>query len=262
LQPNLRTKTGRRTMQCGDCHELSENFRTIKPIEFEKHCQSCHTLEFDERLPKREVPHGDPDVVYRFLYAEYAKLLLGSTSVPSPTRTEFQQRGGRIPGRTSAAEVEAAKAPDDFSRSFVEQESRGAEKILFTKTACYLCHSVGNNKTPVPDIKDRALSFFTILKPQIPDRWMPKSIFSHGGHEEVSCDDCHSGVRQSEFTADVLLPKIESCRDCHAEISRTGHPDKGKVSGDCVTCHSYHDSRPIPPERKRPVKDIISDLKL
>jgi len=262
LQPNLRTKTGRKTLQCADCHALSDNFRTIKKIEFETHCQECHTLEFDERLPKREVPHGDPDVVYRFLYAEYAKLLLGSTSVSSPTRTEFQQRGGRIPGKTSVAVVEAAKAPDDFSRSFVEQESRGAEKILFTKTACYLCHGVGNNKAPSAEIKDRALSFFTVLKPQIPERWMPKSIFSHGSHEEVSCEECHSGVRESELTADVLLPKIETCKDCHAEISRTGHPEKGKVSGDCITCHSYHDSQPIPAERKRPIKDIVAGLKL
>lgn len=259
LQKDLRTRTGFKTLDCSYCHTLNEDYRTIESIRFEKHCQECHSLEFDERLPGVEVPHGDPDVVYRHLYAEYAKLLLSSEAV-SPARKEFQQRGGRIPGRAGTEQIEQlqrAKSADDFSRSFVEKESRGSERVLFTRTACYLCHAVDDRAISEFEAREKAVSKFDIVKPQIPDRWMPRAIFSHGAHEEVRCVDCHSGVLQSTRTADVLLPKIDNCRTCHVQ-----HPEVGKITSDCVLCHSYHDSLPMVADRKRAIPDILVGLNL
>lgn len=259
LQPNLRSRKGKKSLDCQDCHRVSNDYRTITPISFEANCQECHSLEFDERLPGVEVPHGSPDVVFRTLYSEYAKLLLSSEAT-SPSRKEFQQRGGRIPGKASPAQVAEeveAKSGDDFSRGFVEQESRSAERGLFSRTACYLCHAVSERRLPEAQLREQGKSRFEVLKPQIPARWMPASTFSHGSHEEAQCESCHTGVRQSARTADVLLPKIETCRECHSQ-----HRVVGKVTSDCVMCHSYHESQTMPDERKRPINEIVARLKL
>ncbi|RIL10625.1 MAG: hypothetical protein DCC75_03980 [Proteobacteria bacterium] len=247
LQADLRTKDGRKTLQCNDCHRLAPDFKTIEPITFERDCQYCHSLEFDERLAGKEVPHGDPDVVYKFLYAEYAKLLLAAEDQPQIALTfKIRMRpGGREidPGNQSI---------QDFSRAFVEKQSRFAEEALFTKTACKLCHDVSTSSNSIAVLRDKALAAYKILKPQVPARWMPASIFSHGAHEEMLCQDCHKGVSDSEETADVLLPKVEDCRECHG-----AHRKAGVVTSECSTCHSYHDKQALPFSSKRELKEIL-----
>jgi predicted CXXCH cytochrome family protein len=48
----------------------------------------------------------------------------------------------------------------------------------------------------------------------------------------VACTECHAAAASTE-TKDVLLPKVETCRDCH-------QVRVGARSG-CVECHRYHD---------------------
>ncbi|MCO6430004.1 MAG: FHA domain-containing protein [Deltaproteobacteria bacterium] len=244
----LRGKDGPVRLDCRDCHNASEDLRTIEKVNFEKHCESCHTLEFDDRLPAKEVPHGDPDVVYKFLYAEYAKLLLSSNDNAQAARTFNRFKPGG-----SLAESAAPNRQDDFKRSFVERESRNAERQLFTKTACYLCHLVVEKDISLQQATDAAVSRYTVLQPQIPDRWMPGSTFSHKSHEAMRCDDCHKGVRESTKTNQVLLPRVEKCLVCHNDDG-----SHGMVKSDCVMCHSYHDEQLVPPEAKRLAEEILS----
>lgn len=255
LEPGLRSKTGKKNLDCQYCHKISPDFRTMEPIDFEKHCTDCHGLEFDERLAGLEVPHGNADVVYRFLYAEYAKLLLADDS--SLTKRTFQSRGGRLPGKAAPQVIEEQRSREDFSRAFVERESRTTERMLFTKTACYLCHDVSERPQSEAELGEAAMSKFAVLKPNIPKVWMPAAIFGHGAHEEIKCEECHGGVRDSQKTADVLLPRLENCQNCHAQ-----HPAPGNASGDCITCHTYHDSLDLPSSRKREIRSILADLKL
>jgi predicted CXXCH cytochrome family protein len=256
LQPNLRGKDGDVTLTCRDCHGMGANFRQIEKISMEKHCASCHSLEFDERLPGTVVPHGDPDTVYRFLYSEYAKLYLASKEDVAIQET-FSIRakpGGR------AESVQAKPTVDeDFVRGFVEGESRKAERMLFTKTACFLCHEVSKRDVSEDQLREEASSQYEILKPQIPEIWMPESIFSHGAHEEVSCESCHAGARTSEKTSDVLLPRVDSCRECHSSLGDS-HPRGGHstVKSDCIMCHSYHDSLLMSLDKKHSIEDIVS----
>ena len=76
LVKDLRGPDGPETLQCLDCHKLTADLKKIVPMNYEANCARCHPLGFDERLVEKTVPHGDPDVVYNYLYAEYAKLFL------------------------------------------------------------------------------------------------------------------------------------------------------------------------------------------
>lgn len=240
LVKDLRSPDGPKTLDCADCHRFSADLKTIVPITFEANCRSCHPLGFDERLPDRQVPHGGTDIVYNFVYAEYAKLFLNTEK--ENTRQDFVRRFK--PGR----EVESEAPSIDFTKQFVEQESRKAEQELFTRTACFLCHEV----RPATDTGP-GKSNFRVLRPNLPQRWMPETIFSHGTHQELSCDSCHHGVRTSAETSDVLLPRIADCRSCHKQQDQPG-----KVVSNCSMCHSYHQPEKLPDKTKRGARDVLS----
>ncbi len=244
---SIRGPKGKEQLKCRDCHEASDDQKTIKPMNFEKHCERCHPLGFDERLPERQVPHGDAKVVYKYLYAEYAKLFLSAkddVKIQQIFNLRFR------PG--SSAPETGGKSSEEFTREFVEQQSRKAEQMLFTKTACYLCHRVSEKTISLADAQAQGVTKYEVLTPQIPDRWMPASTFDHGAHEEVQCEDCHGGVRQSNLTNHVLLPKVQKCKECHAEIATSS-----KVGSPCISCHSYHDPLLMGEGLKRSTLDIL-----
>jgi predicted CXXCH cytochrome family protein len=236
LKPDLIGKKTNQPLQCINCHQLSPDLKTIQPIKFDKHCRECHPLGFDDQV-QAEVPHGNADEVVNFVFAEYSKLFL---------ELEQMQEGQRfIPGQ----KVEDV-AKLNQAREQVQQETRDAETMLFTKTACYMCHEISENQN-----MQQGKSRFTVVKPQIPESWMPASTFSHGAHQQVKCESCHAGASESKETKDVLMPGIKLCRDCHAQVDV-----KGKVKSDCVECHSYHDSLEMPNEQRRDIKDMLMSM--
>jgi hypothetical protein len=239
LEPEIAGKDGLVTLQCADCHKFSNDLHDIEAINFESHCADCHTLEFDERLPGKSVPHGSPDVVYNYLYAQYAKLFLEKEGEEDP---DAASRRRRKPGQT------VKRGPEiEFSRSSVKEQARNTENALFNRTACHLCHMISeNNEAEIGG------SNYTVISPNIPSKWMPASTFDHGAHQEVACESCHVGVRESELTTDVLLPGKENCYQCHAE-ERTA----GRVVSECVTCHSFHDPLILDEDSKRDIERIL-----
>lgn len=252
LQP-IRGKEGIVELQCRDCHNASNDLKSINKISFDKHCRTCHSLEFDDRLKGKEVPHADPDVVYKFLYAEYAKLMLRSDDSPQAQQS-FNQRFK--PGQALPSVQAAPATNDDFKQSFVEKESRNSERQLFTKTACFLCHRMLEKPPSDKGVNDNALSKFEVIKPVIPTDWMPAADFNHGSHEEIRCDGCHKGVYESTKTNQVLLPKVGDCRTCHIDTAK-----HGLVKSDCISCHSYHDQKLVDPKKKRHINAILDAVR-
>lgn len=244
LNGAIRSRTGLKQLGCRDCHLASADQRTIEPISFEKNCQSCHPLDFDERLPGVEVPHGDPNIVFRFLYSEYAKLALAE-KIDRQTAEVFQLRGRPGGGIAQTAQAEAAQ-PNAATREFVERESRAAEDTLFKKTACKLCHRVVDSETPPEQITKDQSSRYAIIKPRIPVTWFPSARFNHNSHEEMTCESCHGKVRESKLTNDVLLPKVAKCQECHSDVSHNQ-----TVSSPCIQCHSFHDKKLVEDTLKR-----------
>lgn len=245
LAEGIQGADGKVTLNCRDCHKLSADLKTVLPVKFEDNCQSCHGLTFDARLPGRTVPHGDADLVFRTLYAEYAQLALqGPQAFREP---DVEATGRERPGESP--EVRKIPLPSKLDESLVLKESRRIEQQLFEKTACYLCHDI----KPRPDTNfDAAHSRYEVVKPKVPKTWMKHANFDHGAHEEVKCESCHEHSRESEKTSDVLLPQMDNCRQCHGDSEHGG-----KIQSDCSMCHSYHDSLPLSVEKKRTLQQIL-----
>ncbi len=223
-------------LSCVACHVTDDAGRYMQPIVFERHCQACHSLGQREG---QDIPHGKEAAEFlRRITAE-------SVLTPKPAATEpaaSPASGG--PRRRPTAPVAATQPqPVTFeselamTRALQERLTTERERVTrAVKSSCIVCHG--------PDAEPGA-----VANPSIPDRWLPRSVFSHNAHNFVRCDQCHAqasaaappaqanaaastAVTWTGRTAEIMLPNIESCRACH-------NPKAG-VRSDCVTCHSYH----------------------
>jgi hypothetical protein len=103
---------------------------------------------------------------------------------------------------------------------------------------CPYCHTV-EKADPLP----------RIVPPKIPVRWLLHSSFDHRAHRPLACLACHVEAKKSTDTADVLLPKMVVCQECHRE--------GGGARAGCVECHLYHDrSKERPPDGPHTVPEL------
>lgn len=240
-------------LQCQECHDAQAGRDDIAPVSFEKNCRNCHSLEFDERLPGRQVPHGDADAAYTAIVSALGRMSLDRGDADRPGGgTEHSAAARARPGTDRPPNTKAL----NFVRKQLVAESRAAEELLFSKTGCALCHKI-HERGVLPE-DDLETSRYVIEKPGLPARWMTLARFAHDAHETMQCEDCHRGARDSKDTADVLLPKIAVCRDCHMDRDAIGQ--HGAVASDCVQCHSFHDSLPLPASKKRSLHELVQDI--
>ena len=246
VKDGLRGPRGPTTLQCNDCHRLTEDKKGMLPIRFDSDCRECHSLGFDERLPDSQLPHGDGDVVYPTLFAEYATLLLlkGQQGAPQqPTDSRILPGAGDSSAETRSLSSDA---------KLVQASARRAEEEVFTRTGCFLCHDYREKPLAEQRLEETR---YTIVGPQIRALWMTGARFDHGAHEELSCESCHQKSRESEETRDVLLPSIAVCRQCHMEGATPGF-----VESDCTQCHGYHSALEVPRQKKQNLTDFLHDL--
>ncbi|HJQ38991.1 MAG TPA: FHA domain-containing protein [Thermoanaerobaculia bacterium] len=179
--------SGRReTLECKDCHGVA---RATPPaggepvaLNFESHCQRCHRLTFDARLPDAEVPHGDPNNAYGYIALLYAgnRDLVGKP--PDVVRRILATRKG------------------------VALDARAqinGEQVI--KTKCAKCHDITQNK-----------GLIVAAAPVIVRDWLTGGRFAHARHANVDCEQCHDGARNSSRTADILMPGRDDCTTCHS----------------------------------------------
>lgn len=246
LQKDLEGKDGAVTLECSSCHELDAGFKKLKPIQFDKHCRDCHSLGFDERLPAAEVPHGDAEAIFPALFAAYSRVVLLGEDEELPNPARDMQRD--MPGtpKLQPPQIEATGVAG------VVESAREAEVQLFTRTGCFLCHSYREKPA---EMQTSVNSHYEIVKPEIPNVWFTAARFSHGAHEEFSCESCHEKTRESTKTSELLLPGKKLCQECHASSRREGY-----VRSDCLECHSFHDSLGFPAEKKQDIAAYIKGL--
>jgi len=244
MKPDLMGPNSKRVqMMCEDCHHLSgerehleyagnapttppdneatePNARsrpvTIKPVTFANGCAGCHTLQFDPRLGSQQVPHEKPDVVHAFLvkrFQDYIERTPAAVHQPEPLTRQ-------VPGRTRAVRV--ARNANEW----VQFRVGDAERLLWSKT-CKQCHAIRSVGEGLPEI----------VPSGIRTRWLEHATFDHRAHRMMTCTACHSKALESHDTADVLLPGIQTCRQCHRDESRS----KEVAEGRCFECHQYHD---------------------
>ena len=240
LRPDLRGPTGPVQLECASCHRPpgasapwpygEAQFQTVAasaegdvlaavptsaymaPIEYAKHCVSCHPLQFDERFADT-VPHKEPKVVYEFLLAKYRQYIARH---PAELR-HVPRRTRRLPGKPPPA------PPRTLTPArWVAQRVAEAEQLLWRKT-CKECHALRDTGGALPEVAE----------PAIPVRWLPQAEFDHEPHRLLACTACHAGTASSKETADVLLPGIETCQQCHRPVEA--------AEARCFECHRYHD---------------------
>ncbi len=206
-------------LTCRSCHVPTADGGYMQPVSYEDHCASCHTLEFSPRFPGKVVPHETPTVIHAFLVTTFHEGRISWLQAP--------QSAARLP----------AQAPASRARTVRQAES---EKLLYAKGGkCEKCHAIDHSMRPP-----------TVQPSGVPAVWFPHAQFSHKAHRLLTCLNCHQTVRKSQTSADVLLPGIQVCQQCHK--SHTGrNGDNAKNLGDdgirigsattrCVSCHGYH----------------------
>lgn len=212
----ISTPEGDTVMKCQDCHKLEDSGRHFSPMTMQKSCQQsgCHALDFTEPV-EGQAPHGSEHAVMDRLREFFAKWL----SDTPENRAECTNKTG-IEGLFSCADELAQK--NAASTLFRTVPTSNKDRL-----ECGECHQIeptGNSEVP-----------WKITPVRINRDWQPGATFSHGKHEAMNCTDCHDKIN-SKVSADIAMPKIEKCRECHVG----SQPRKGMVTSGCDSCHRFH----------------------
>jgi hypothetical protein len=212
----------------------------MAPLNYMKHCSACHPLLFDKRftvfttpadtlapagrkpcypllLDKRLTvlaPHKKPEIVHQFLINAFTQYIAKNPGEVRKVSVSME----RLPNRP-------IMPPPKTAADWVSQRVMEAERLLWGKT-CKECHALSY---------PAGASLPVVAEAKITPRWLPHASFNHEAHQMLSCTACHTRVTESELTADVLLPGIRTCQQCHRE----GHKDAAEAR--CFECHVYHD---------------------
>lgn len=214
---------------CASCHEPTLDKVGFKPVQFEKNCQSCHALKFEPTVSNREVPHGPVDAVLSTLREFYSYTKLNGLPMQTQPLTPLIQIGR--PGEREPSAVSFTKRSGDD-----RAQASAAATELFEKTSCAICHEVQRVAGPgKPGTSGKDLPQWSIAPTPVAHTWMPQANFSHAAHLMQECSSCHE-AKNSKKSAEVLMPAISGCKDCHAGTV----PVAQRVSSDCGVCHNFH----------------------
>lgn len=269
-------------LSCTSCHVPDDAGRYMRSVTFEAHCAQCHQDQLGSVNPAPGVVEamtiahpasgvragvseeqilGAVELQFaRWARAEPEKFAIKPPAVagepaasPEPAPAEGGSRKRRKSGDEPVAKAAAVPVFEsaDARSQWLTQQTRVELAKLASANRCAYCHT---------DIKvtDEATGRFAVGGARVPERWMPRAQFAHHAHEMVRCDQCHA-ANTSTSTSDVLMPGIDSCRECHAPAGWLGggHGGGGAPHG-CVLCHWYH--RPAPPDDgEREIKDLLRD---
>lgn len=209
---------------CGSCHVPDSTGVGFKPVTMKNQCQSCHELRFEIAAPERQVPHGNVGDVMTTLRDFYSYIAINRIDLertrPVPVAGQLERD---IPGKTAPGPQRLGNPSD------VNGQVRVAATELFEKTSCVSCHKISKMMTATGE------PGWSVSPVLAAPRRMPKSEFSHASHTMTACSTCH-GAKTSKSAQDVLMPKIETCRSCHAGRN----PEPEKVVSNCGLCHGFH----------------------
>jgi hypothetical protein len=254
---------------CAACHQPGADKRYMLPIRYEQHCQRCHPLHFDnENFPGAVVPHGvSTELLRGFLVERYTqraregelhqeaptprRLLPGERAQETRLSSEARRDVDESASRADERLIAPIASPEDAADRAANRQGQmlvGPEAV----GACRLCHTLSEDPTAATGGRSFRAAW-RVDPPEIPDRWMARSYFSHDSHRLAACTKCHLDfsynpprpVVESQVTSDVLMPSIGLCRECHAQrvmatINLPGSDSGAGVASRCIDCHDYH----------------------
>lgn len=203
------TPGGDIVMKCADCHQLDEAGIHFEPMTMKKSCQQsgCHGLDFMPPV-EGDVPHGSERAAMNRIREYFARWVVDSN------QAECERAIGNSLQR-------ALSCADKLARD------NAAASLFVSDAGCGECHELSaTGETDVP---------WKVAPLNINRNWFSKSVFPHARHGTVDCTSCHDKMN-SKTSADIAMPDIAKCRECHAGE----HPAKGKISSTCSTCHRFH----------------------
>ncbi len=102
-----------------------------------------------------------------------------------------------------------------------DMETCGSCHDVEDEENCRMCHSQPENPAPLPRISEYS------------------RLFPHQTHLSagLTCETCHSPVKEKTIAGAYLLPKMANCMECHGNRN---------VSRECSTCH-------LPGEQLKPL---------
>jgi hypothetical protein len=236
-----------RALDCATCHQPGEGGTHRRPIDYETHCQQCHSLQIHPDLPDLRVPHGDPGRTRYFL--------AGLKETLTPEQNAVFKRADLVTLADLEERIYFGGRQTD--RDALRPGDRKA-------TECRKCHTVEPGRDgAVPDLK----------RPAIAERWFQHGPFPHEPHRHIDCLDCHAKAPASTKTEDILLPPKSLCVECHrpagsaaptesqlrvsleseksAQVAR--EVKNGGIKADCQSCHSFHAPANAPAEILAPL---------
>lgn len=234
----VRSPVGDTVLGCQDCHVLEPGGARFRPLQMKRDCGGCHLLDFDPAYPERTVPHGDAKAVSEFLVDYYSRRYLEAYADP---------RAGPVTDRR----VGPKPSPAERERLLRTARERAAvvTRDLFERRSCAECHEVTRQEPRA----DSAPGLWSLQPVKVRTAWLPGAKFSHATHSTslTGCETCHKAT-VSEVAADVLVPGIAVCRDCHAGGEPHATP-RDRVTSTCILCHGFHNAQnPLWQARARP----------
>ena len=225
----IRGPNGKAQMECKNCHVNDESGIRFKPVTMGEHCQSCHSLEFEPKATTRQVPHGKVADVIATVQEYYAQAALTGAPIDVVLEDGIKRPGARV-GETRR---EAALAWANSKADKTTQE-------LFEVRVCFECHVIKSGDAAADPSTRWQIAPITVTQ-----HWLPKARFPHSRHNTFKCGSCHD-VAGSKKSADIAIPDIKNCRECHGGNATA----KDKAPGTCETCHGFHTGSPkagVPP---------------
>jgi hypothetical protein len=217
---------------------------TMAPVNFDRHCRACHALNYAPmNYPPKNWGDGPTPVVEHALpparLKEYLEGVFARDLLEARKSAADEPKYEReIPG----------KLPDDEAqtlRATIQEKVRVADTFL--RGRCNECHDLPGRPSETP-----------IVPTNLRATWFAFARFDHGAHRSSACQDCHkpaaAGHESKNYllkdwepggnepfldNADVLIPGIDNCLQCHNSRGVSG-PSPVAARSDCVECHRYH----------------------
>ena len=221
----VKAPDGTVVMKCADCHQPEAGGHRMQPIRMERHCASCHRLDFDPADPDRTVPHGDPKRVMASLVEYYSARYLAN----APDRFASARPGRAV----ELPAIAPSRSEQERLLALARTRATSVARDLFERRVCSECHDVRREEGAEGPT-------WTVAKVSTVNTWMPNARFDHSKHGTAltPCETCHD-ASHSKQAADVLMPAIKTCRTCHG--GEENHSASSPlIASTCTSCHAFH----------------------
>jgi hypothetical protein len=219
---------GQTILGCTSCHQPDAGGQGFNPPQMESSCQQsgCHRARFAAPM-RGVVPHVPERVLMDRMRSFFAARLADDAA-------EFRQRcvGANPAGSAGRRLLDCA---NDLAR---DAAARSLFRASGEDLGCALCHELAETGQREAPWKIEPVRWTV--------RWHASADFPHARHSTISCGDCHSKSSSKE-AADVSIPGIAKCRECHAGATAA----EGRIATGCADCHAFHRHAAALPEGLR-----------